>query len=98
VIEREEIVVPPPQRRVSASFNCGVARSAVERAICADPSLASKDRRMATLYQRAGGSFHRPVDRPQWRWLAARNACGRAGPAILRCIHDAYDARIAELE
>jgi hypothetical protein len=78
------------------SFNCRSARTSVERAICADPALAAKDRRMATLYEQAGGSMKGPVDRPQWRWLAARNACGRA-PALQSCIDRVYDARIAEL-
>jgi uncharacterized protein len=38
------------------------------------------------------------VDAQQWRWLAAREACGRAPRAMLeRCIGQSYDARIAEL-
>jgi hypothetical protein len=78
------------------SFNCRAARAAVERAICADPVLAAKDRRMALLYEEAGGSRRGPVDPTQWRWLAARNACGRA-PALSACIDRIYDARIAEL-
>lgn len=78
------------------SFNCRSARTSVERAICADPALAAKDRRMASLYEQAGGSRKGPVDRPQWRWLAARNACGRA-PGLQACIDQVYDARIAEL-
>jgi hypothetical protein len=95
---------PPPERkerlaiRVAPrpSFNCRSARTSVERAICAHPALAAKDRRMASLYEQAGGSRKGPVDRPQWRWLAARNACGRA-PALQDCIDQVYDARIAEL-
>ena len=78
------------------SFNCRYARSSVERAICADPVLAAKDRRMALLYEQAGGSRHGPVDPTQYRWLAARNACGRAR-ALEACIDRVYDARIAEL-
>ena len=78
------------------SFNCRLARTSVERTICADPALAAKDRRMASLYEQAGGSRKGPVDRPQWRWLAARNACGRA-PGLQACIDQVYDARIAEL-
>ena len=78
------------------SFNCRSARTSVERAICADPALAAKDRRMASLYEQAGGSRKGPVDRPQWRWLAARNACGRS-PGLQACIDQVYDARIAEL-
>jgi hypothetical protein len=78
------------------SFNCRYARSSVERAICGDPVLAAKDRRMALLYEQAGGSRHGPVDPTQYRWLAARNACGRAR-ALEACIDRVYDARIAEL-
>ena len=78
------------------SFNCRSARTSVERAICADPALAAKDRRMASSYAQAGGSRKGPVDRQQWRWLAARNACGRA-PGRQACIDQVYDARIAEL-
>jgi len=78
------------------SFNCRYARSSVERAICADPVLAAKDRRMALLYEQAGGSRFGPVDPTQYRWLAARNACGRAR-ALEACIDRVYDARIAEL-
>jgi hypothetical protein len=78
------------------SFNCRYARSSVERAICADPVLAAKDRRMALLYEQAGGSRHGPVDITQFRWLSARNACARAR-AIEACVDRIYDARIAEL-
>jgi uncharacterized protein len=78
------------------SFNCRAARASVERAICADPVLAAKDRRMALLYEQSGGSRRGPVDATQWRWLAARNACGRAA-ALNACIDRIYDARIAEL-
>jgi uncharacterized protein YecT (DUF1311 family) len=83
--------------RPRPTFNCRLARTPVERAICADPELAAKDRRMATLYEQAGGSRRGPVDRMQWRWLAARNACAARAPALQACIDDVYDARIAEL-
>jgi hypothetical protein len=102
---RDEIVVSREARprtarilRAHPSFDCRYARSPVELAICADPDLADKDRRMALLYERAGGSRFGPVDPSQWRWLAARNACRRAGPALEACISRAYEDRIAELE
>jgi len=80
------------------SFNCRSAKTAVERTICADPVLATKDRRMALLYEQAGGSRYKPVDPSQWGWLAARNRCGRVrGPALKSCVDRAYDDRIAEL-
>jgi uncharacterized protein len=90
-----------PRARVagaSPSFNCRYASTSVERAICADPVLASKDRQMAVLYGQSGGSRHGPVDQRQWQWLAARNSC-RFTPvhALRACIHQVYDARIAEL-
>jgi uncharacterized protein len=70
----------------------------VEEVICAEPGLAAKDLRMALLYEQRGGSRYRPVDAQQWRWLAAREACGRAPRAMIeRCIAQTYDARIAEL-
>jgi uncharacterized protein len=89
---------PPIAAPVSPSFNCRYARAPVEQAICSDPALAAKDRRMARLYERAGGSRFGPVEPTQSAWLAARDGCARvAGPALHACIHDAYDARIAEL-
>lgn len=91
--ERSRVVGEP-----RPSFDCGFARTPVERAICADPLLAAKDQRMALLYEQRGGSRYRPVDQRQWRWLAAREACGRAPRAVLEaCIARTYDARIAEL-
>jgi hypothetical protein len=99
--ERAAKAARPAPVRVATptpSFNCRYARTPVERAICADPVLAAKDRRMALLYERAGGSRYRPVDPTQWRWLSARNACAPAGgPALEACIDRAYEARIAEL-
>ena len=89
---------PPIAAPVSPSFNCRYARTPVEQAICTDPALAAKDRRMARLYERAGGSRFGPVEPTQSAWLATRDACARvAGPALHACIHEAYDARIAEL-
>jgi uncharacterized protein len=88
----------PVVTRPDPSFNCDYARTLVERIICADPALAAKDRRMALLYEQAGGSRRGPVDGTQWRWLAARNACGRVPlEAVEACIARTYDARIAEL-
>ncbi len=94
----------PGERRLATgvtprpSFSCRGARTSVERAICADPVLAAKDRRMAILYEQAGGSRRGPVDPTQWRWLSARNACARVNSsALTACIDQIYDARIAEL-
>ncbi len=104
----DEIVVEvaPPRRSGQhagsamprPSFNCRYAKTSVEHAICADPVLAAKDRRMALLYERAGGSRYGPVDPSQWSWVAARNRCGRVhDEALDGCLHRAYDDRMAEL-
>jgi hypothetical protein len=99
VASRRRLARPaPPASIPRPSFNCRYARTSVERAVCADSVLAAKDRRMAILYERAGGSRFRPVDPIQWSWLAARNRCGKAsGAALETCVHRAYDGRIAEL-
>lgn len=90
--------IPPTTVSPSPSFNCRYARTPVEQAICSDPVLATKDRRMAKLYEQAGGARFGPVEPTQRAWLAARDACERAvGQALHGCIHEAYDARIAEL-
>ena len=48
--------------------------------------------------ERAGGSRYGPVDPSQWGWVAARNRCGRVhDEALERCLHRAYDDRVAEL-
>lgn len=92
--ERPRLVEAEPR----PSFDCGAARTRVELAICDDPVLAAKDRRMALLYEQRGGSRFRPVDERQWRWLATREACGRRPRDVLEaCIARTYDARIAEL-
>jgi uncharacterized protein len=107
--EIEEVVEVAPAPRLARehafgpiprpSFNCRYAKTAVERAICADPVLAAKDRRMALLYERAGGSRYRPVDPAQWSWLAARNRCGRTrGPALERCLHAALSGQLLRLQ
>ena len=94
-VARAQLPIAVP---VSPSFNCRYARTPVEQAICSDPALAAKDRRMARLYERAGGSRFGPVEPTQSAWLATRDACARvAGPALHACIHEAYDARVTEL-
>src|SRR5215207_423660 len=89
---------PGNPSRVTRRGRWYYARTPVEQAICSDPVLAAKDRRMARLYEKAGGSRFGPVEPTQRAWLAARDACARVGgPALHACLHHVYDARIAEL-
>ena len=103
IAELEQITVAPqmiapPENSLgeAPSFDCGRARTRVEQAICTDPVLAAKDRRMARLYRRASGSG--ALEMSQREWLSARDACSRlAGGELQACVHRAYDARISEL-
>lgn len=82
----------------AASFDCARARTADERAVCADPRLSMLDSEMGALwyaYSRipmlmgANGARH---DEAQ-RFLADRAACGRNGACLARL----YVARNAGL-
>jgi uncharacterized protein YecT (DUF1311 family) len=75
-----------------ASFDCGRAATDVERMICADPSLAARDRGMAIAYQLWRRGDNARFSGPQGGWLAERNACRSAA-----CIADAYDGRFGEM-
>lgn len=82
----------------AASFDCGKARTADERAVCADPALSALDSEMGGLwfaYSRLpmlmGASGARRDDAQAF--LAARGACG----ADAACIGRLYRARNAAL-
>ncbi len=81
------------------SFSCSKP-SRVEAAICADPSLAARDRVMAMLFDAAkvsalgiGPSNELAVQRA---WLKRRGTlCG--GESLSKCISDDYDDRLFDL-
>lgn len=82
----------------AASFDCRKARTADEKAICAERSLNDKDVRMDVLYginrhTLAMGGRGALMDRQQ-EWLRDRRACG----ASKACLNRAYDQRLGELE
>lgn len=81
----------------AASFNCGTARKAAEKAICRSASLSEKDERMALLYFQARNGLDQAtrtqLRSEQRRWLRERNDCGSS----VGCLHAAYDDRIDEL-
>lgn len=62
---------------IAASFDCNQARTPVERAICADPSLSAMDEQMAMLFERAK-QHGEPAKVISWQktWLRERrNTC-----------------------
>lgn len=88
------LVAMPPGVAAGASFDCGKARGAVERMICADDELSGLDERMAAAFRAAGGPASGAALRQEQRaWLAARDRCGDAA-----CLRRAYRDRIAALE
>lgn len=86
-----------PARRSAPSFDCGKARSAAERAICADEELAQADRALGRLHARAkaraadAGEFQRRSDEA-WRWRESN--CG----ADRECLREWYRERREALE
>ncbi len=83
----------------AASFDCGKARTADEKAICADRTLSELDVAMATLY---GVRMQIPMlmgargaaQDEQRAWLAERRACG----GEVTCLTASYQRRIVELD
>ena len=89
------------QDLMPASFDCGKARTWVEKTICRNPELADRDGRMAAAYRdlveqaREGGGPDADLSnfqREQRAWLKARNRCRTTA-----CIAEAYDRRINEV-
>jgi uncharacterized protein len=82
----------------ATDFSCRDARSAAERAICADVRLSKLDDRMATSYGRlwsvSGQRSRLELRDYQHRFLNARNACGWD----TRCIREAYMDQISVLD
>ncbi|MFV0244815.1 MAG: peptidoglycan-binding protein [Qingshengfaniella sp.] len=90
-------VVPaaPATVSVAPSFDCALAGTSVERAICASPRLAALDLALAAAWAeavaRAGGN--QALLPAQTAWLAARNACG----ADSACLENSMAGRILAL-
>jgi len=79
----------------AASFDCRLARTQVEKMICADAAISTLDERMQVLYaqaRQAAADKHAELD-VQRDWLKLRNIC--TNPACLRVT---YELRIAELQ
>ena len=81
----------------AASFDCGKARAADERAICANRALNDQDVRVDQLY---GITRHLvpmggrgAIMDDQRAWLKSRRACG----ANQACLARSYDRRLVEL-
>ena len=95
-------VVRPNPRLPAASFDCLLARSEVERAICSSDELARLDRRLGEAYAYKlvwmDDAAERQTFRAQQRgWLKMRDTSCRGG-AIAACLNTVYQRRLKELE
>jgi uncharacterized protein YecT (DUF1311 family) len=86
------------------SFDCELAQTLTEQAICSDMHLAQLDRRTAEAFQmrlRAEASSRQPptIRADQQAWLGARDAAcaARSGAALVSCLSDQYSARLTKL-
>ncbi|MFO1371518.1 MAG: lysozyme inhibitor LprI family protein [Candidatus Competibacteraceae bacterium] len=89
-----------------AGFNCGKARTPVEKAICHDTALAERDARLQWAFAGAlaqAPERQEPLRREQQQWLAERDR--RCAPllkpgreeAAVACLRELYDQRILAL-
>ena len=88
-------------RAPAPSFDCGAARSAIEKAVCSDVALARLDRNVAGAYglklKYADDDAAREVIRGAQRaWLATRDAACAGGQTA--CLTGVYEARVAALK
>jgi uncharacterized protein YecT (DUF1311 family) len=82
-----------------ASFDCGKAGNATEKAICSDIALARLDRALADSYAQALSWASDDAEKTKIRdaqrtWIGERNACG----GDIGCLTTAYDARLNALQ
>lgn len=81
-----------------APLNCAKARTVTERVICGNYELGQSEARVATLYDLTTALVamgqRGDIQDKQRAFLKTREAC----KANIRCLRNAYDARIKELD
>lgn len=86
--------IAPALPAAAQGIDCARASAALDKAICASPSLMAQDREMAALYAASARDVAAQRD-----WLARRaRECGPlAGAALQACLARAFEQRIAAL-
>jgi uncharacterized protein len=85
-------------RTEAASFDCQIASSRIEKAICSDTRLNDLDNQLGYLYREVKNSIGNPHYVDQFvgesrKWLKARNRCRNKD-----CIRQKYHNRITQLQ
>ncbi len=83
----------------AAAFDCGKARTEVEKAICADPDLKRLDDDLGEAYAEVKGlstrSEQKMLARAQKDWIASREQCGTSPDGLEACIRKETQERLA---
>lgn len=90
---------------ITPSFNCSLAKSAIDKTICDDPKLAQADAVMGQLYAAAKTSaFGHGLSNEfaaQRQWLKEREDCGAFHKSVYKtraeCLSGRYEARNHDL-
>ncbi len=95
------------------TFNCANAVNEVEKLICSNPSLASRDRALSSAYKsasaKAKGALAASLKQTQRGWVKARNECWKAKEqtwitaswtvnTVKDCVDAQYRMRTSELQ
>ena len=88
------ILTASGQAALAASFQCSLAKTFVEQAICADPMLSAEDEQIARRWKdaRVSGDAGDVLLNEQRMWLRERNSC-----TTVQCLHATYIRRISQL-
>jgi len=90
----QDLAMPAP------SFSCEAANNAIERMICSDPALSTRDRTMAVLFAAsrtdASGRGLSQQQALQRQWLKTRDKQCSNGD-MHACLVNAYDERLNQL-
>lgn len=95
VAQVPQIITPYQTRRSQPSFNCNLASTGVEFAICGYEELAAQDQVLLRVYKAAvaSGRTNRSAQRS---WLLQREAVCN-GPNVIECVFGVTAQRIIEL-
>jgi uncharacterized protein len=89
-----------PAAAADPSFDCAAADSEAQKAVCADPQLATLDRQLNDEFQHTlaqPGANENTLQSAQRGWAAGRDDCWKADD-IHRCVLDAYRTRLVQLK